>query len=65
MDRKQKILRSGHVYNKVERVGCCERSIKATDPIDFWLPSLYDVVIDTYSSSREQTLETVLKVLQQ
>ncbi len=38
---------------------------KASDPIDFWLPSLYDVVIDTYSSSREQTLETVLKALQQ
>lgn len=31
--------------------------------IDFWNPALYDVVIDTYSSSREQTLEKVLDAL--
>ena len=37
---------------------------KPGDEIDFWLPSLYDVVIDTYSNSREETLETVLKALQ-
>jgi cytidylate kinase len=38
---------------------------KPGDPIDFWRPSLYDIVIDTYSSSREETLETVSKALQQ
>jgi hypothetical protein len=38
---------------------------KPGDPIDFWRPSLYDIVIDTYSSSREETLETVRKALQQ
>ena len=32
-------------------------------PIDFWDPKLYDVVIDTYSNSREETLEKVLKAL--
>jgi len=35
------------------------------DPIDFWNPKLYDVVIDTYSHSREETLDEVLKALQQ
>ncbi len=38
---------------------------KAGEPIDFWHPALYDVVIDTYSKSREETLETVLKALRQ
>lgn len=33
--------------------------------IDFWHPSLYDRVIDTYSSSREETLEKVLQALGQ
>ncbi|MBI5151467.1 MAG: hypothetical protein HZA34_02740 [Candidatus Pacebacteria bacterium] len=37
--------------------------VKKNDAIDFWLPSLYDVVIDTYSNSREETLETVLRAL--
>lgn len=31
--------------------------------IDFWAPDLYDVVIDTYSSSREETVEKVLEAL--
>jgi len=30
---------------------------------DFWHPSLYDLVIDTYSNSREETLNLVLKEL--
>jgi cytidylate kinase len=36
---------------------------KPGDQVDFWIPSLYDVVIDTYSSSREDTLEKVLRAL--
>ncbi len=35
----------------------------ATEPIDFWKPSLYDLSIDTYSTNREQTLKKVLKAL--
>jgi len=30
---------------------------------DFWSPKLYDLVIDTYSNSREETLNLVLKEL--
>lgn len=36
----------------------------ATDPIDFWHPDLYDVVIDTFSSNKEQTLRVVLEALE-
>lgn len=32
-------------------------------PIDFWSPDIYDVVVDTYSSSKEQTLQKVLNAL--
>ncbi len=35
----------------------------ADEPINFWKPNLYDVVIDTYSTNREQTLEKVLSAL--
>ncbi|HZZ98332.1 MAG TPA: AAA family ATPase [Candidatus Saccharimonadia bacterium] len=38
-------------------------TVSASSPIDFWLPDLYDVVIDTYSSSREETLEKVVQAL--
>lgn len=34
------------------------------DPIDFWNPKLYDLVIDTYKLSREQSLQTVLDAIQ-
>jgi cytidylate kinase len=36
---------------------------KATDPIDFWRPDLYDVVIDTYSTNQQQGLEIVLNAI--
>jgi cytidylate kinase len=38
---------------------------KATkdEAIDFWKPDLYDVVIDTYSTDRQQTLHRVLAAL--
>lgn len=35
----------------------------AGEKIDFWKPSLYDLAIDTYSTSREETLDKVLNAL--
>lgn len=35
----------------------------ASAPIDFWHPDLYDLVIDTYSTNKEQTKKTVLNAL--
>lgn len=35
--------------------------IKKKEPINFWDPRLYDLVIDTYSHSKEETLGLVLK----
>lgn len=40
-----------------------EGKAKSEEPIDFWKPELYDVVIDTYSTNREQTLQRVLDAL--
>jgi len=37
--------------------------VSADQPIDFWCPDLYDVVIDTYSHNQEQTLEIVLDAI--
>jgi cytidylate kinase len=34
------------------------------DPIDFWRPDLYDVVIDTYSVNKQESLNTVLNAIQ-
>lgn len=33
------------------------------DKIDFWHPKLYDLVVDTYSLSREETVEAVMEVI--
>jgi len=38
-------------------------TVSANAPIDFWRPDLYDLVLDTYSLTAEQTLEKVLAVL--
>lgn len=40
-------------------------TLSADDPIDFWHPNLYDVVIDTYSTNKEQTVELILNAIQQ
>jgi cytidylate kinase len=37
--------------------------VKAEDPIDFWRPDLYDLVIDTYQQGKEETLETVINAI--
>ncbi len=36
---------------------------KANDPIDFWKPDLYDIVIDTFSMNQQQALEIVLNAI--
>lgn len=33
------------------------------EEIDFWKPELYDIVIDTYSTNKQDTLQTVLNAL--
>ncbi len=33
------------------------------DPIDFWRPDLYDVVIDTFSNNKQQTLQLALDAI--
>lgn len=38
--------------------------VPAGAPIDFWNENLYDVVIDTYGTNQQQTLEIVLNRLQ-
>lgn len=35
----------------------------ANDPIDFWKPDIYDIVIDTFSMNQVQALETVLNAI--
>lgn len=37
--------------------------VKASDPIDFWRPELYDVVVDTYSHNQIETLQLVLHAI--
>lgn len=37
--------------------------VSPDQPIDFWLPDLYDCVIDTYSTNQQQALETVLNAI--
>ena len=36
---------------------------KASDPIDFWRPNLYDVIIDTYSTNQQETLKIVIDAI--
>lgn len=36
---------------------------QSDEKIDFWRPELYDVVIDTYSTNKQDTLEAVLTAL--
>lgn len=39
-------------------------TVRAEDPIDFWRPELYDVVIDTYSHNQQETLDIVLDAIE-
>ncbi len=38
-------------------------TVSAEDPIDFWRPELYDVIIDTYSHNQQETLKIVLDAI--
>ncbi len=38
-------------------------TVKVSDPIDFWRSDLYDLVIDTYSTNKEETLQKVLHAI--
>jgi len=40
-------------------------TLSAESPIDFWHPDLYDLVIDTYSSTKKATKEIVLNALKE
>ncbi len=40
-------------------------TMEATAPIDFWDPALYDLVLDTYSTNRIDSLAKVMHALQQ
>jgi cytidylate kinase len=40
------------------------QTLPADAPIDFWHPDLYDLVIDTYSHNKEETLKLVLNALE-
>lgn len=35
-------------------------TFKASDPIDFWQPNLYDMVIDTYSTNQVESVDLVI-----
>jgi len=37
--------------------------VTESDPIDFWRSDLYDLVIDTYSTNKEETLQKVLHAI--
>lgn len=39
-------------------------TVKDGDPIDFWRPDLYDIVIDTYSTNQQASLDQVLNAIQ-
>lgn len=38
---------------------------KASDQIDFWHPDLYDLVIDTYSTNQQETLNLVVDAIEE
>lgn len=50
------------IYNKEWQEWVVERGIiRKEEPINFWDKRLYDLVVDTYSHSKEETLDLVLK----
>ena len=53
------------MYSKEWQEWIVEPGVRPPDaPIDFWHPDLYDIVIDTYSNSQEQTLAKVIEAIQ-
>ena len=39
-------------------------TMRPTDPIDFWHPNLYDLVLDTFKLNKNQTVQAVLDALE-
>lgn len=39
-------------------------TMKSTDPIDFWHSSLYDIVVDTYSTNQKETVDQVIHAIE-
>lgn len=39
-------------------------TMQSSDPIDFWHPNLYDIVIDTYSTNQKETVEQVMHAIE-
>lgn len=64
-DREQKnLLKWRRMYAKEWEEWVVRRGIVVpNDPIDFWNPKLYDLVIDTFSTSKEETLRLALEAL--
>lgn len=53
------------LYNQEWKDWVIDAGLATTDePIDFWKPELYDVVIDTYSQNQQQALEVVINAIQ-
>ena len=58
-------------YNKWKRMYATEWQewvvetgiAQPSDPIDFWREDLYDIVIDTYSTNQQETLELVINAI--
>ncbi|PWU23765.1 hypothetical protein C5B42_01920 [Candidatus Cerribacteria bacterium 'Amazon FNV 2010 28 9'] len=52
------------MYSKEWKEWVVDRGLATADEqIDFWKPTLYDVVIDTFSTSKDETLRLVLEKL--
>jgi len=64
-DRYQKNLEKWQrMYNDQWQQWVVEKGVaKPSDPIDFWHPDLYDLVIDTYSNNQQATLDLVLDAI--
>lgn len=65
LERKKKnVEKWTRMYAKEWKEWVVDRKTLPEDAeIDFWHPNLYDVVIDTYSNSREETLNKVLQAV--
>lgn len=62
---KENLNKWSELYVKEWKKWVVDRKIvKSGEPIFFWRPELYDLVIDTYSNSKEETLILALEKLE-
>lgn len=67
MNRRYKtnVTKWRHMYTKEwQEWVIATGKAKTGDPIDFWQPNLYDIVIDTYSTNQKETLDLVLHAIE-